>query len=133
MAILEFKPSAIALLMGCLKYVSTSGRCLAIVFAAAIIGGSRLCVAQKYQRFHNATAWRSCRQSHSSRSDSLSAQARAVFKCAPLSMSKRSRDLPGTFSALYNHKYLLLLGVVSPVSSSALFSRFLTLSTASTT
>ena len=67
------------------------------------------------------------------RSVSFNAHARTVLSSAPLRASKRSRDLSGTFSALYSHRYLLLLSVASPSASSALCSRLRTVSTASTT
>ncbi len=56
MATLEFSPSATALVMRCLKYVNTLGRCRAISLAASTMGGSRQCVAQKYQRRQNFSA-----------------------------------------------------------------------------
>src|SRR5262249_3384895 len=116
--IFELSPSLVALVIRWSKYVRTLSRCSRIIRATFTTGGNRECVAQKYQCLQCFRAQPLRRYSHKSRSDSLIAQARPVFRCRARNAANFSRDSSGRFSREYSHRYFVLLSVSSPCACS---------------
>ncbi len=102
-----------------------------IIRATLITGCNRECVAQKYQCLQCRKPHPLRRYRHRSRSDSLIAQARPVFRCSERSAANFSRADSGKFSSEYSHRYLVLLSVSSPSACNRRCSAFRTRSTAS--
>ena len=88
--IFELSPSLVALVIRWSKYVKTLSRCPWIIRATLMTGFRREWVAQKYQRLQCRIAQPLRRYAHRSRSDSLIAHARPVFKCSPRRAANRS-------------------------------------------